>query len=141
MPIEEPYNIIQSVKEGETKASKAYVKLRALKNEIEYSIKEIESELLDEITQLDAKEDLIVDGYKISHVAGRVTYNFKDSEVWLKQKESLKLVEEKLKQATKLGVDLVEPETGEVYEPITKRQGSGYIKMEQSRTPLIDIIK
>src|SRR5690554_6525755 len=115
---------------GHMKASKAYVKLRAIKSEIEDIIKEIEGGVVDELTGL--SEDLIVDGNKISHVNGRATYQFKQSYVWNEHKEALKKVEEKLKQATKLKAEIVDQETGEIFEPVEIKQGNAYLKLERA---------
>jgi hypothetical protein len=68
---------------------------------------------------------------------GRTSLDYKASDVWNEYKESLKNVEEKLKQATKLKVDIVDPESGEVYEPVPVRVGKGYIKMERAKTEVL----
>lgn len=143
MPIEEPYNLIQKVQDGQLKASNAYVTLRALKSEIEYAIKKIEGQLVDEITYLNDKEDLIVSGYKISHVAGRTSYDFTQSSMWKDADAEKKRIERLIKIATKDGVSIVDQHTGEIIEPVEMKQGNGYLKMEQVPTskPLIDIIK
>ena len=78
-------------------------------------------------------EDLLVEGHKISHVPGRVTFNYKTSATWNQKYDSLKKVEEKLKQATKLGVEIIDPHTGELYEAVERKEGKGYIKLEQVR--------
>lgn len=124
--------LLEQYQEGNIKASKAYVQLRAIKSELDDVIKDVETGLVDEITRM-GKEDLIVDGFKISHMQGRTSLDYKASDVWNEYKASLKEVEEKLKQATKLKVDIVDPESGEVYEPVPMRQGKGYIKMERAR--------
>jgi hypothetical protein len=141
MPIEEPYNLIKKVEEGNLKASNAYVTLRALKSEIEYAIKQIESQIIDELTYLDSKEALVVNGYKITHVAGRTSYDYKESSMWKEADTEKKRIERLIKVATKDGVSIVDQHTGEVIEPVQIKQGAGFIKMEQSPTPLIDIIK
>jgi hypothetical protein len=126
------YELLHEYQEGNIKASKAYIQLRALKSELEEVIKEVEDGLVDEITRM-GNEDLIVDGYKISHMKGRTSLDYKASHVWNEYKESLKLVEEKLKQATKLKADIVDPHSGELFEPLPVRHGKGYIKMERAR--------
>jgi len=126
------YQLLTDYQEGNIKASKAYIQLRAIKSELEEVIKEVEDGLVDEITRM-GNEDLVVDGFKISHMKGRESLDYKASDVWNEYKESLKLVEEKLKQATKLKVDIVDPESGEVYEPLPTKYGAGFIKMERAR--------
>ena len=128
-------DILKQYNDGDMKPSKAYVQLRAIKSEIEDIIKQVEEGLVDEITRM-GNEDLIVDGYKISHMKGRESLDYKASDVWNEYKESLKEVEEKLKQATKLKVDIVDPESGEVYEALPVRHGKGYFKMERARMEL-----
>ena len=128
-------DILKQYNDGDMKPSKAYVQLRAIKSEVEDIIKQVEEGLVDEITRM-GNEDLIVDGYKISHMKGRESLDYKASDVWNEYKESLKEVEEKLKQATKLKVDIVDPESGEVYEALPVRHGKGYFKMERARMEL-----
>lgn len=134
-------NVLRQYQDGEMKASKAYVQLRTIKSELDDVIKEIEQGIVDEITMLGRGEDLVVDGFKISHMQGRTSLDYKVSPVWNEYKESLKNVEEKLKQATKLKVDIVDPESGEVYEPVPVRMGKGYIKMERAPKTLVEIIR
>lgn len=131
--------LLEQYQEGNIKASKAYVQLRAIKSELDDVIKDIETGLVDEITRM-GNEDLIVDGFKISHMKGRTSLDYKASDVWNEYQASLKAVEEKLKQATKLKVDIVDPESGEVYEPVPVRQGKGYIKMERAPKTLLEIL-
>lgn len=133
------YELLNSYQDGNLKASKAYIQLRALKSELEDVIKEVENGLVDEITRM-GNEDLVVDGYKISHMKGRTSLDYKASDVWNEYQASLKAVEEKLKQATKLKVDIVDPESGEVYEPVPVRYGKGYIKMERAPKTLVEIL-
>lgn len=124
--------ILSQYQEGHIKASIAYFNLRLLKSEVEDAIKSLEDDLLEEIIRM-GPEDLIVEGHKISHVPGRVTFNYKTSATWNQKYDSLKKVEEKLKQATKLGVEIIDPDTGELYEAVEKKEGKGYIKLEQVR--------
>jgi len=140
MPIEEPYNLIQKVQNGHLKASNAYVTLRALKSEIEYAIKQIEGQIVDELTYLDSKEDLIVSGFKLSHVAGRTSYEYKQNSMWKDADEEKKRIERLIKVATKDGVSIVDQATGEIIEPVKMKQGNGYIKMERSNDDLQKII-
>ncbi len=140
MSIEEPYNLIKKVEEGNLKASNAYVTLRALKSEIEYAIKQIESQIIDELTYLDNKEALVVSGYKITHVAGRSSYDYKESLMWKEADTEKKRIERLIKVATKDGVSIVDQHTGEVIEPVQIKQGNGYIKMEQTNEDLQKII-
>jgi hypothetical protein len=129
-------DILKQYNDGDMKPSKAYVQLRAIKSEVEDIIKQVEEGLVDEITRM-GNEDLIVDGYKISHMQGRTSLDYKASDVWNEYKESLKEVEEKLKQATKLKVDIVDPESGEVYEALPVKHGKGYFKMERAKMEVI----
>lgn len=124
--------ILSQYQEGHIKASIAYFNLRLLKSELEDAIKSIEDDLLEEIIRM-GPEDLIVEGHRISHVPGRVTFNYKTSATWNQKYDSLKKVEEKLKQATKLGVEIIDPDTGELYEAVERKEGKGYIKLEQVR--------
>ncbi len=140
MPIEEPHNVIKKVQDGHLKASNAYVTLRALKSEIEYAIKQIESQIIDELTYLDSKEALIISGYKITHVAGRSSYDYKESLMWKEADTEKKRIERLIKVATKDGVSIVDQHTGEVIEPVQIKQGNGYIKMEQTNEDLQKII-
>ncbi len=128
--------IIKQYHEGNLKASKAYVSIRSIKSEAEDAIKELESGLIEEIIMM-GNEDLVVEGNKISHIQGRIIYNYKSSDVWVKAKHDLSIIEEKLKQATKLKSDIVDSATGEVYEQIPIKQASGFIKMERARMEVV----
>ena len=125
-------DILKQYNDGDMKPSKAYVQLRAIKSEVEDIIKQVEEGLVDEITRM-GNEDLIVDGYKISHMKGRESLDYKASDVYNQYSNLLKEVQEKLKQATKLKADIVDPETGEVYEPLPTKYGAGFFKMERAR--------
>jgi hypothetical protein len=127
--------ILKQYNDGDMKPSKAYVQLRAIKSELEDIIKQVEEGLVDEITRM-GTEDL-VDGFKISHMKGRESLDYKASDVYNQYSASLKEVQEKLKQATKLKVDIVDPETGEVYEPLPTKYGAGFIKMERARMEVV----
>ena len=140
MPIEEPYNLIKKVEGGHLKASNAYVMLRALKSEIEYAIEQIEGQLLDEITYLDDKEPLIVDGHKITHMAGRTSYDYKSCLMWKQADAEKRRIEKLIKVATIDGVSIVDQHTGEVIEPVEIKQGNGYIKMERTNVDLQKVI-
>lgn len=140
MPIEEPYNLIQKVQNGQVRASNAYVTLRALKSEIEHAIKQIEGQIVDELTYLNDKEDLIVSGYKISHVAGRTSFDYIQSSMWKEADAEKKRIERLIKIATKDGVSIVDQHTGEIIEPVEMKQGNGYIKMERSNDDLQKVI-
>ena len=140
MPIEEPYNLIQKVQNGHLKASNAYVTLRALKSEIEHAIKQIEGQIVDELTYLNDKEDLIVSGFKLSHVAGRTSYDYKQNSMWKDADTEKKRIERLIKVATNDGVSIVDEATGEIIEPVQMKQGNGYIKMERSNDDLQKVI-
>ena len=140
MPIEEPYNLIQKVQNGHLKASNAYVTLRALKSEIEHAIKQIEGQIVDELTYLNDREDLIVSGFKLSHVAGRTSYEYKQNSMWKDADTEKKRIERLIKVATKDGVSIVDDATGEIIEPVQMKQGNGYIKMERSNDDLQKVI-
>ena len=140
MSIEEPYNIIKKVEGGQIKASNAYVLLRFLKSEIEYAIKQIEGELVNEITYLDDKEPLIVDGHKITHVAGRISYDFKSSSMWKEADAEKRRIEKLIKVATVDEVSIVDQHTGEIIEPVKTKHGNGYIKMEKTNEDLQKVI-
>ena len=140
MPIEEPYNLIKKVEGGQLKASNAYVLLRSLKSEIEYAIKQIEGQLIEEITYLDDKEPLIIDGNKITHMAGRTSYDFKSSSMWKEADAEKRRIEKLIKVATKDKVSIVDQHTGEIIEPVEIKQGNGYIKMEKTNEDLQEVI-
>lgn len=129
-------DILKKYNDGDMKPSKAYVQLRAIKSELEDIIKQVEDGLVDEITRM-GNEDLVVDGYKISHMKGREILDYKASALWNEYKDLLKKVEQKHKQATKLKVDVVDVKTGEVYEPLPIKYGAGFIKMERARMELV----
>jgi hypothetical protein len=140
MPIEEPYNLIKKVEGGQLKASNAYVTLRSLKSEIEYAIKQIESQIIDELTYLDDKESLIVSGNKITHMAGRMSFDFKSSSMWKEADAEKRRIEKLIKIATKDGVSIVDNHTGEIIEPVKTKQGNGFIKMERTNEDLQKVI-
>ena len=85
---------------------------------------------MDEVTQRDSKDPLIVKGYKISHMNGRTTYSFKDSLPWAEAKTHMKHLEDMIKTATERGTEVSDPSTGTFVEPVTKSVGKAYLKME-----------
>lgn len=137
----EPYKIISDVELGEMKPSKAYVMLRALKSEIDEAMKKVEAELVSELTYLSNHEDLIVDGYKITHMQGRKSYDYKGCSLWREADAERKRIERIIKLATNDGVSVVDNHTGEIIEPVELKHGSGFIKMEHAPKTLVEIIK
>jgi hypothetical protein len=137
----QPYEIVNNVMQGDIKPSKAYVILRALKSELDEAIKAVEAELVSEITYISDREDLIVDGFKITHMAGRKSYDYKGVSLWREADEERKRIERLIKIATNDGVSIVDQHTGEVIDPVEVKHGSGFIKMERAPKTLVEIIK
>lgn len=127
-----PSEIHNDCMEGIIKASKAYVLLRNHQTELDKYIKEVESLLVDEITHLDDKESLISLGYKIRHMKGRATFDFKSSSKWIELNNERKRVESLIKVATKENSEIVDKETGEIIEPVHIKHGKGFFKMEKA---------
>ncbi len=124
-------DIAEKVRNGEMKPSNAYVGLRKLRDQIDYVIKSIEDEVMDELMLYSRHDDLIVDDRKIVHVAGRTTYDFKDSHTWNDINEQKKRIERMIKTATKDGVQIIDDETGEMYEPVPVKNSKSYLKIER----------
>lgn len=119
--------------QGLIKPSEAFVRLRALKSEIEDSLKSVESLVVDELTLLDDKEDLISLGFKITHMKGRSTFNFKECDKWNEINNERKRVEGLVKVATQQNAEIIDKETGELIEPVTIKNGKGFLKMEVAK--------
>jgi dGTP triphosphohydrolase len=124
-------DIVEKVRNGEMKPSNAYIGLRKLRDQIDYVIKSIEDEVMDELMLYSRHEDLIVDDRKIVHVSGRTTYDFKDSHTWNDINEQKKRIERMIKTATKDGVQIIDDETGEMYEPVPVKNSKSYLKIER----------
>jgi len=124
-------DIAEKVRNGEMKPSNAYVGLRKLRDQIDHVIKSIEDEVMDELMLYSRHDDLIVDDRRIVHVAGRTTYDFKDSHTWNDINEQKKRIERMIKTATKDGVQIIDDETGEMYEPVPVKHSKSYLKIER----------
>lgn len=126
-------DIVEKVKNGEMKPSNAYVGLRKMKDQIDSLIKSIEDDVMDELIKYNRHEDLVVDDVKIVQVAGRTMYDFKDSHTWNDINEQKKRIERMIKTATKDGVQIIDDETGEMYEPVPVKNAKSYLKIERIR--------
>lgn len=124
-------DIAEQVKNGEMKPSNAYVGLRKLKDQIDSVIKSIEDDVMDELMHYNRHEDLVVGNVKIVQVAGRAMYDFKDSHTWNDINEQKKRIERMIKTATKDGVQIIDDETGEMYEPVPVKNAKSYLKIER----------
>lgn len=122
--------LMEQWKEGHVPASQVYVTLRKLKDDIDSALKQLEDSVMDELVRMNNYEDLIVYGKKIVEVQGRTTYEFKESPMWNDAYNQQKRIERIIKTATNDGVSIYDNETGEVIEPVTKRQGKSYLKIE-----------
>ncbi|MCP9290040.1 hypothetical protein [Gracilimonas sediminicola] len=130
-------DLVSEYEHGHMKASEAYVQLRSIKEQVEEilnnAIGKVESGVVDELTQLDDKEDLIVMGSKISHVKGRTSYQYKQCPMYVDADKEVKRVRELIKTATKNGVEIIDQESGEMIEPVEVKQGKGYLKLEKAK--------
>lgn len=129
--------LVTRFKEGHIKGSRAYVELRALKDGLveifDNAIKEVESGVVDELTQLNDKEELIVLGNKLSHVKGRSNYQYKQCPMYADADKEVRRIRELIKTATNNGVEIMDKETGEIIEPVEVKQGKGYLKLEKAK--------
>lgn len=124
-------DLVLQAKNGIIKASDTFVQLRAMKSEIEESIKEIEPLVIDELTFLDDKEKLISLGFKITHIKGRTSFNYKECPMWNDTDNERKRIEKLVKVATQQNAEITDKETGEIIEPVSIENGKGYLKMEK----------
>ena len=124
-------DLVQQAHNGVIKASKVFVQLRAIKSEIEESIKQIEPLVIDELTFLDDKEDLISLGFKITHMKGGTSFNYKECPMWNDTDNERKRIEKLIKVATQQNAEITDKETGEIIEPVSIKNGKGYLKMEK----------
>lgn len=124
-------DLVLQAQNGIIKASEAFVQLRAVKSEIEDSIKEVEPLVIDELTLLHDKEDLISLGFKITHMKGRTSFNYKESSMWNNTDNERKRIEKLIKVATQQNAEIIDKETGEIIEPVSIKNGKGYLKMEK----------
>ena len=122
--------LMEQWKEGYVPASQVYVALRKLKDDIDSALKQLEDSVMDELVRMNNYEDLIVYGKKIVEVQGRTTYEFKENSMWNDAYNQQKRIERIIKTATNDGVSIYDNETGEVIEPVTKKQGKSYLKIE-----------
>lgn len=126
-------DIAEKVRNGELKPSNAYVALRKIKDQVDFVLKSIEDEVMDELMMYNRHEDLVVDDVRIVQVAGRTVYDFKDSHTWNDINEQKKRIERMIKTATKDGVQIIDDETGEMYEPVPVKHSKSYLKIERIR--------
>lgn len=130
--------LIHLYEEGKVPASQVYVKLRTLKQDIDKALKMLEDGVMDELVKMNNYEDLVVwvgnEGYKkIVEVSGRTTYDYKQNNMWLDADNERKRIERLIKLATNDGVHVIDQETGEVVEPVNKKVGKSYLKLETPR--------
>jgi hypothetical protein len=125
-------DLVLQAENGIIKAGVAYVQLRALKSEIEESLKKVEPLVIDELTMLNDKDDLCALGFKISHMKGRTTFNYKECTKWNEINDERKRVEELVKVATRQNAEIIDKETGEIIEPVSLKNGKGFLKMEKA---------
>jgi hypothetical protein len=125
-------DLVQQAEEGLIKPSHAYVQLRALKSEIDEGLKAVESLVVDELTKLNDKEELVALGHKISHMKGRTSFAYKECDKWEEVNSERKRIEGLIKVATQQNAEIVDKETGEIIEPVTIKNGKGYLKMERA---------
>lgn len=124
--------IHHQVIEGLIKPSKAYVELRAMESEIAEIKKVVETELVTEILS-NGQEPTTYGGFEIKHMNGRSSYNYKECSMWADADNERKRVQALVQMATQEGVEITDQETGEVIEPVTVKQGNGFIKMEKAK--------
>lgn len=122
--------LIHLYKEGKVPASQVYIKLRELKQDIDKALKMLEDGVMDELVRMNNYEDLVVYGKKIVEVGGRTTYDYKQNNMWLDADNERKRIERLIKLATNDGVHVIDQETGEVVEPVNKKVGKSYLKLE-----------
>jgi len=125
--------LIKQWEEGQRPASQIYVELRRLKDDIDMALKSIEDNVMDELVRMNNYEDLVVYGKKIIEVQGRTTYHYKENSKWMEADQERKRIERLIKTATTDNVQIIDSETGEIIEPVTKSQGKSYLKLETHR--------
>lgn len=105
------------VKDGNLSAIEASVKLKFIAECIDKALSEIKEDTLKELGNV---KDYTIYGAKIEVAETGVKYDYKQDDKWRELQEkikplqdSIKIQEDRIKQATKLGASLVNEDTGE----------------------------
>jgi hypothetical protein len=112
---------------GEGSALEAFVEIKDI-------IKQLE-EVLDELTPVAVserskygKERIFRHGYEVEMAEGRTTYDYKHYDGWKKASESLKGIEEIMKNGAQTGTEALDA-NGELIPPATMKFGKPYLKL------------
>lgn len=108
-------NTVQAVLDGNFSSLEAWIELQELSKHLAKCIAEIEGGALIEANKNKGQG---FKNWKLIDIKNNgSTYKFDHSESWRVINAMQKNIEEKMKQAAKLGVTVLDEDTGEVFEP------------------------
>lgn len=129
-----PESVIASAKTMAEQAINGEVSPLQVFVEIKDAIKQLE-EILDEVTPSAVnerskfgKERVFRNGYEVEMAEGRTTYDFKHYDGWKKAQESLKSIEEIMKNGAQTGTEALD-QNGELIPPASMKFGKPYLKL------------
>lgn len=109
--------IVQDVKDGNQSALDVYPELNEFAKSVDSLRKELYDDVIEEASHYDKKEDIIKGNYKIS-IASRSYPQYKQDDGCSVLDQKLKSRKSLIKKATEKGEPLLDPETGELIEPV-----------------------
>lgn len=110
------FELAHQVAEGNKNPLDAYVELKILLSEVQDALSSIEPLAIEERIKY-GKENLVRRGFLIEYSDGTPRYSYKHYGAWAEASESVKKIEEMMKQSAKLGKTIVDDGTGEIIEP------------------------
>ena len=117
--MEEIKIIYDKIVNEEENIFKLFGQLKAIEAELNYAIEEAKKQVQKELNKYPDK--LIAYNDFIFEKSQKTTYAFDNSPEWVQSSEQLKKIEERMKIASKKGMQIIDEETGEIIFPATKK--------------------
>jgi hypothetical protein len=112
---------------GEVSPLQVFVEIKDAIKQLEDILEEVTSSAITERSKF-GKERVFRNGYEVEMAEGRTTYDFKNYDGWKKAQESLKAVEEIMKNGAQTGTEALDS-NGELIPPATMKFGKPYLKL------------
>jgi len=122
--ITEAYNAVN----GEGSAMTAYAKLHAIKLEVEAAMDAVKESAIEERRKY-GKERIERSGFEIELAQGRKVWSYKHASAWANAEAERKRIEKMMQTAYETGAEIIDKETGEVYEPASLSFASDTIRL------------
>lgn len=117
--MEEIKIIYDKIVNEEENIFKLFGQLKAIETELNYAIEEAKKQVQKELNKY--PEKLVTYNDFVFEKTQKTTYSFDNSPEWVQLSEQRKKIEERMKIASKNGIQIVDEETGEIIFPATKK--------------------